>query len=898
MKYGFKEYSFGITKTRLKYVLKKIRIFQSYFIMKSILTAVFLIVCACTAQAQFVENFDDGDLLGWTGTDTDYVVNASTRLQLNGDCALGGTGYLTFPVATMDSAVWTFFVDLDFDPSSANHTRVYLQCNTPVLTGDIYGYFVRIGEDGTSDRVELWRSNGASASIVIEGTSDMSVSPTAGVKVVRTNDAEWQLYVDPTGGTDYVLEGTAVDDEYNGGNYFGIWSKYSSTRCDKFYYDNITIDPIYVDNSAPEIVSLTVISSTQLEIVFNEQVELISSETEMNYVIDNGVGSPIDATRGVTDFSKVLLTFLSSFPEGINLTLTINEVADNVGNATDNLTTNFSVYTASEYDVLITEIFADIEPQIGLPLGEYVELYNNTDVDIDLTGFVMKDATTESDAFPTYILSAGAYVVLVDADVADLFTAYPNVLGITSFPSLNNDGDDLQLYSPEAIKIHTAYYTLDWYDSAVKEDGGWSLEMIDTNNPCQEDDNWTASTNASGGTPGAENSVIADNPDETPPALLEAYPLTVDTVIATFDEALIAAGLGPEDFVIDGNDGSEYLPTQIIFDVENPFIVGVVLAAPLNNGVVYTLTVTNASDCSGNLINTFNTAQFGLPEPALANDVVINEILFNPVSESFDYVEIYNRSNKIIDLSTLIIAEMDLFDTTSVNEYANISSTGRLLFPGAYLCISSNSENIAQQYLAIDTGNFIDASDMPNYSDNEGIVALLDLALNEIDRLHFYDDWHYAILSDQNGVSLERVNYDYTTQDQNNWHSAAADVHYGTPGYQNSVFGNYTSAGSVDVEYPVFSPDGDGYHDLLVVTYNTEEAGFTGNFKIYSAQGKFVKELANNFTLSREGFLTWDGVNDAGEEIASGIYIIYAELFDLNGNTKAYKVKCTLVRKQ
>ncbi|MBK7443058.1 MAG: hypothetical protein IPI65_16560 [Bacteroidetes bacterium] len=117
----------------------------------------------------------------------------------------------------------------------------------------------------------------------------MSVSPTAGVKVVRTNDAEWQLYVDPIGGTDYVLEGSAVDDEYNGGNYFGIWSKYTSTRCDKFYYDNITIDPIYVDNSAPEIVSLTVISSTQLEIVFNEQVELISSETETNYVIDNGV---------------------------------------------------------------------------------------------------------------------------------------------------------------------------------------------------------------------------------------------------------------------------------------------------------------------------------------------------------------------------------------------------------------------------------------------------------------------------------------------------------------------------------------------------------------------------------------------------------------------------------
>ncbi len=866
--------------------------------MKNILTIIAIILCITASYGQFIENFDDGDFAGWSGMDTDYVVNASTQLQLNGDCAIGGTAYLTYPAATLDAATWTFFVDLDFDPSSANHSRVFLQSNSPNLLGDVYGYFVRIGEDGTTDKVELWRSNGATASIVIEGISDMALSPTVGVKVIRTAEAEWQLYVDPTGGTDYVLEGTNIDDTYNGGNYFGFWSKYSSTRCDKFYYDNITIDPIYIDNAAPEVLLLDIISTTQIEITFNEIVEQTSAETASNYAVDGGIGNPIDATRGVTDFSKVLLTFLTDFSEGVTLTLSINGVADLAGNTTVDLNTEFSIYTTQLYDIVINEIFADIEPQLALPLGEYVELYNNSPVDIDLTNFIMADASTESDGFPTYVLPAGGYVILVDDGVIDLFAAYPNVIGVATFPSLNNDGDDLKLISPEGNIIHTAFYTLDWYNNAVKEDGGWSLEMIDPNNPCQESQNWTASNNTNGGTPGVVNSVFASNPDETPPALTDVYPLSIDTLIVYFDEKIKLENVLITDFTIISNIGEVITPITLLIDDSNPFIIGLVLSTSLTTGTIYTLTVTNISDCSGNEINLFNSAQFGLPEPALLNDVVINEILFNAVTDGFDFVEIYNRSAKIIDLSTLIIAEMDLFDTLNVIEYGSVSTSGRLLFPGNYLCLSANSLQVSEQYFAIDTGNFIDVNDMPSFNDNEGIVTLLDQTLNEIDRLHFYDDWQYALLSDDDGVSLERVNFNFQTQDENNWNSAAADVHFGTPGYQNSVFGAISNNGSIGLEYATFSPDGDGFNDLLVVTYATASEGFTGSFKIFNAQGKLVKLLSNNTTLSREGFLTWDGLNEENEQIASGIYIVYAELFDLNGNVSKFKIKCTLVRKQ
>ena len=48
--------------------------------------------------------------------------------------------------------------------------------------------------------------------------------------------------------------------------------------------------------------------------------------------------------------------------------------------------------------------------------------------------------------------------------------------------------------------------------------------------------------------------------------------------------------------------------------------------------------------------------QFGMPDSSLENDIIINEILFNPKEDGVDYVEIYNNSNSFLDLSKLRIA--------------------------------------------------------------------------------------------------------------------------------------------------------------------------------------------------------------------------------------------------
>lgn len=866
--------------------------------MKNIRTLCLLCCISVAARGQFIDDFNDGDLAGWSGSIDSFIVNPEGELQLSGDCDLGGENYLSAAVPTMDSAVWTFQLRLGFDPSNTNHVRVYLQSNTPDLRSSIYGYYIRIGEDGLGDVVKLWRSNGGTSNTVLTGLSNVSIAPTVGIKVVRTEAAEWQLWVDADGGTDYVLEDSHVDDTYNGGDYFGVDCRYTATRCDLFYFDDFNVSPLYFDNAAPAIEGLTVLSSTQLLLDMNENLELTTAETESFYTVTGGVGNPIDATRDMFDYSKVTLTFLSDFPEGVTLTLAVNGVEDDAGNITSGATANFSVYTTQQYDIVINEIMADPSPPVALPEAEYLELYNTTGVDIDLTGFTISDASGPSDPFTGYILPANAYVLLVDDGVADNFTAYPNVLPVAGFPSLNNDGDDMILLDPSGNEIHRVTFNTDWYHNTIKADGGWSLEMIDPLNPCQGIENWTASEAIEGGTPGTQNAVFASNPDLIAPALLEVFPQTVDTIMLTFSEPVIGENIVPSDIQITDADGGSIDAIALILNPDNAARIGVALASPLLPGTIYTCTVLHAADCSGNDILLYNSLTFGIPEPVAAGDVVINEILFNPVTDGVDYVEIYNRSNKIIDLSTMIVAELELLDSTVVDEFAYITPDGHLLFPGAYACITSDVEQVISHYFTVDTGNFIDNNDLPGFNDNEGIAVLYDATLNEIDHLHFYDDWHYALLDDDNGVSLERVNYSFDTQDANNWHSAASDAHFGTPGYQNSVFGDINSTATVGLEYPVFSPDGDGYHDLLVIAYNTEAEGFTGTFTLFDAQGRTIKTLTNNELLSREGFITWDGLTDDDQKATSGIYIVYAELFNLDGVVERFKVKCTLVRKQ
>jgi len=145
------------------------------------------------------------------------------------------------------------------------------------------------------------------------------------------------------------------------------------------------------------------------------------------------------------------------------------------------------------------------------------------------------------------------------------------------------------------------------------------------------------------------------------------------------------------------------------------------------------------------------------------------------------------------------------------------------------------------------------------------------------------------------GISLERISVIGETNDPTNWFSASSLSNYGTPGYENSqrstgVIGDQ----NIELEYKVFSPDGDGYRDVMRLNYNLDKTGFIGNIAIYDDHGRLETYVAENKLLGTEGTVIWEGFLEDGSIAPIGMYIIYYDIFHDDGTVISGKKVCVL----
>ena len=279
---------------------------------------------------------------------------------------------------------------------------------------------------------------------------------------------------------------------------------------------------------------------------------------------------------------------------------------------------------------------------------------------------------------------------------------------------------------------------------------------------------------------------------------------------------------------------------------------------------------------------------FGLPGSAVGGDVVINEILFDPVSPAADYVEIYNKSDKILNINELKLGVIkESFPNPPDTTIKIITTEHRQLLPQQYLLLTTTPDEIGRQY-ECSTRNFIGMSSFPSYP-NSGAAAVLYFRDTVIDVMRYSDDSHYPLLTETKGVALERVSPDISSLDPDNWHSAAAPL-YGTPGYRNSVFvDSQENTAAVEIIPPVFSPDGDGFDDVTTVNLSDFDVGYTAKITVFDSQGRFVRDLVNCQNIATQGRFVWNGCDDNGRVVPAGIYVVFVEVFDTQGHIKRFK---------
>jgi hypothetical protein len=1123
--------------------------------------------------AQVVENFSDGDYTAnpvWTASSVnDFTVNAG---KLNSSNTFSNSSFYISTTNTLTSnCTWEFWVNLQFATSGSNYVDVFLMSdNSNLFASTISGYFVRIGN--TSDDICLYKSTAGTQTIIIDGINSSVANSSNNlikIKVTRSSTNQFTLERDLTGtGNSYVSEGTIIDGAITTSSYFGFVVKQSTASFfGKHFFDDIAVQAIVPDVTPPAISSNSVISSTQLDVLFNETIELNSSQNTLNYLANNSLGNPITATRDVSNLSLVHLTFSAPFANSVVNTLSVSAVQDVALNAITTETTNFTYFapvTLGFKDLIINEIFADPSPVINLPTVEYIELYNPTSNPINLNGIRIADGYTLTGAtLGNYTVQPNSYVVICPANDTLQFTnlGYSNKLGVSSFPSLNNTGDNVYLktntgivldsvnykdswykdavkknggYSLELInptlnascsainnwiasthanggtpgQINSVYsiaadvigpkinsvnvldsmhlivcfddainplqlttitnysisgigsptfalastdnlcvtlslstnlvnatnytlvvsgitdcsgntvtpnnidfsnykakaqdvvineimpdpdpaielpnieyvelknrtnyninlknwsfssttsskkipdviikpnsyiilagtgsdnvfysnfgihvteivsfpsllndgttitlrdsnnnvinsisYTSNWYNDNAKKDGGWSLEQIDANNPCGGQTNWRASVHANGGTPGVQNSVAAVNNDNTSPTLTRVIVISADTIALLFSEPIDSTTLlNPLNYLFDNG-----LTTATYIKVISPDFKKVILklSSSIQLGTIYTVTVLNGiTDCVGNLLIN-GSLPFALPETPSANDLVINEVLFDPNTGGYDFVELYNRSNKTINLKDLRIGSMDTL-TSTLKDTEIITEEGYLLFPESYVCITENAASVKQQYATMNPTNFLEVEDLPSMNTDEDVVTISDKNNVVIDNLKYNSKMHFPLLVSTKGVSLERIDFNRETNDNTNWNSAAESVGFATPAYKNSQYLKADGGSGVSISNPLFSPDNDGYNDVLNITYKLNEPGKAANVYIYDSKGRMIRHLIKNEQLALDGTFSWNGITDENEKAQIGIYIVYVELFNLSGKVNKYKLSCTLAGK-
>ncbi len=543
-------------------------------------------------------------------------------------------------------------------------------------------------------------------------------------------------------------------------------------------------------------------------------------------------------------------------------------------------------YGQALHDLVISEVMADPSPQIGLPNQEYIEILNRSKDTFDLFGiyFIAGNDTCHikehSLAFP------GDYIILCKTSAFNDLKSFGKCIPVSGFPSIDNEEEILAILSTDQRTLHALKYRTELHSNAVKQRGGWSIEMSDYQRPCITENNFISSIDPAGGTPGRNNSIQQSIPTSLRP--LNAFMIDSMTIMLRFSESLDS---------LNASNLSSYRFSKPIeanrIEVVPPLFNKVIIR--LNKPLEGAINLENMllADCSGKPLEEKTIIASSLSKP-LNGDIVINELMFNPAAGGFDYVEIYNASNKSFDLRKLMIAGKNASGIIQVA--SSFASEEIALYPGEYKVMSTDKTDLLISFNTPED-NICFVDNLPSMPDDKGQVILTDEQGNIIDEVFYRHEWHNPFITEEDGIALERLNAARPSNDGSNWTSASSLVK-GTPGKMNSQnIASNTSADGISIDKTIFSPDNDGIDDQLILRYNFREPGMMGNIRIYNVHGYAIIDLIKNELLPANGWTKWDGQDGKGQKCPPGLYIINASFHTNTGTVIKFREAITVAKR-
>lgn len=431
--------------------------------------------------------------------------------------------------------------------------------------------------------------------------------------------------------------------------------------------------------------------------------------------------------------------------------------------------------TENTYDLIINEIM--YAPNGDEP--EWIEIYNRSDHKINLKNWKVGDSSslieiTSSD----YEMQPSEFLVISrDSSIINFYqlTTQPKAeILICSIPPLNNTGDEIILKDTYNRTIDSIKYSPSWGGN-----NGKSLERKSIDLNSTDENNWSSSISKFNATPGKVNSISQKN---------------YDLGIISFFSKMNYGEVG-KNIVLTGiikNNGKQKVGDVEINLYKDNNMNGIIDDETINKKIISEIEaeqeieieflVNNLLAGKNQFIMSINYSYDEFEENNIAlcsvngveineerGDIVINEIMYAPILPEPEWIELYNRSEKVIDIKGYRVG----------NEVNNniITKTNKILQPKEYIVIAKDTSiySIYPDISNVMIGSF------PTLNNSGGMMVVRDSLGRTIDSVYYKSSW-----GGNNGKSLERINDYLASTDSTNWKTSQS-IKGGTPGKTNSV---------------------------------------------------------------------------------------------------------------
>ena len=493
---------------------------------------------------------------------------------------------------------------------------------------------------------------------------------------------------------------------------------------------------------------------------------------------------------------------------------------------------------------------------------EWVEIYNRSELPVEMTNFYLEDAAATRTYF-SGLIPLKTYMVICRYKEQFLKT-FPyvdseKVIESTSWAILNNDFETLALIDQEGnILDYAEYATPASYPHDV------SLERI---NPYDDYSAWDRSIHPKFSTPAAPNSLL---------------PLQYDLLIAESSSqiegnqllhTLEIANIGYQDipdfslicYLYENDDQTD----TIIFE-EHLYHTGsnqfsFTTPIPTASYVTYRYKVESELDLDPS--NNYGFSYFNNNSPP----VVINEIMFQPVVGEPRWIEL--KVNSFIKYLFNVILQTERY-TVNVpltdHEYILLVNS-----PADSLFILQHYQLSAAYIITGLTSIYVSGEEL----------TLYDPSGNVLENFRYDPVW-----SKTRGVSAERINPTLPATPDNWAHSI--DHRGATPGEVNSIYTPFfPSQASLSLSPNPFSPF---RGERTIISFELPERLSRVNCRIFDLKGRLVNTIIDQEIYAAYGTMIWDGRKDDGNNLPVGVYIVLLEATG-SDTEKVYRKQGTVV---